>query len=222
MSKYSWEYKITLLCALCSLVLFVLLGLEWGYGKHYRNQIIYDIFHSKKAGFEMQAVPTYPFSQMPIEHYADFVERPVYFEKRRPIAKIAEPTTTVAEVPKSPTGEFGLILTGIVKTPRGVNALFQNPKAPSVAEKNKRLAKDEVFNGWRLIDIQADKVVIQAESETKELLLLKAKPKNPVLGVGNINPFAPPNVQASPPQNTPPPHPNPSPFPNVNPFNLKH
>lgn len=215
MSQYSWEYKITLFCGLCCLVLLALLGFEWWYGKDYREQIMSDIFNPQKAGFEMQTVPTYSYSPLPMEQYRDFVERPVYFEKRRPITVAAEPTTAAAEVPKVPLGEFGLVLTGIVKTPKGIKALFQNPKGTTVKEKNTRLGEGEVFNGWKLIEIKSDKVSIQAEGETKEILLLKAKPKTPVVGVGNINPFAPPNINGAPPPNVPPP-------PNVNPFNIKH
>ncbi|MEQ1636936.1 MAG: hypothetical protein ABL903_09590 [Methylococcales bacterium] len=212
MSQFSWEYKIALFCGLCSLVLCLILGLEGWYGRHYRNQLMEDIFTVKKAGFEMQAVPTYPFSQVPIEQYADFVARPVVFEGRKPIAKIVEPVAAAAPVPKAPIGEFGLILTGIIKTPHsGIKALFQNPTGKTPGEKNKRLAIGEEFNGWKLIDIQTDKVSIKAEAETKEILLLKAKPKTAIKGAGSINPFAPPpNMNTT----TPP--------PNVNPFNLKH
>ncbi|NOT84558.1 MAG: hypothetical protein HOP02_07205 [Methylococcaceae bacterium] len=222
MSHYSWEYKITLLCAACSLILCLLLGGEALYGKHYRGELLKEIFTVKKAGFEMKPVPAYPFPQGAVEQYADFVARPVVFEGRKPIAKIVEPVAAVAEVPKAPVGEFGLTLTGIVKTPKGgIKALFQNPAGKTPSEKNKRLAQGEEFNGWKLIDIQTDKISIQAGSETKEIKLLKAKPKTARIA-GNINPFAAPNFNSAP--NMPPPNMQPPPNvppPNANPFNLK-
>ena len=216
MSRFSLEYKITLLCGLCSLLFCLLLGIEWWYGQQYRTQVVTGIFTVKKGSFDMPPIPTYPFSQVPIDTYADFVTRPVFFEGRKPVTKFVEPVMPVAAVtdtPKTPIGEFGLILTGIVNTPKGgIKALFQNPNAKTPAEKNKRLAQGDVFNGWTLIDIQTDKVSIKSELETKELLLLKAKPKMGVIG-GNINPFAPPNMNTAPP---------PVPAPIVNPFNVKH
>lgn len=215
MSSLSWEYKITLFFSACGIVLLMLLGVEWWYGQHYRDKIIDDIFNAKKAGFDMQGIPVYASPALPIESYTDFIERPVYFESRKPVAKVVEAPPPAIEAPKPPRGEFSLILTGIVKTPQGgIKALFQNPKAATVAERNKRLGQGESFDGWTVTSIQLDKITIQADAETKEIPLLKAKPKNPVMG-SNINPFAAaPNVNTPPVPIAPP--------PNANPFNIKH
>jgi hypothetical protein len=43
---------------------------------------------------------------------------------------------------------------GIIKTPEGEFALFQNPKAKSHAEKFQRLAQGDEINGWQLKEIQ--------------------------------------------------------------------
>lgn len=218
MSSLSWEYKVALFFSACGIVLLIVLGGEWWYGQHYRDKIMDNIFNAKKSTFDMQGVPTYTSPALPIDSYKDFIERPAYFETRKPVAKIVEVPPPTLEAPKPPRGEFSLILTGIVKTPSGnIKALFKNPKVATGADKSKRLGQGEAFDGWTITSIQLDKVTIQADAEIKEIPLLKAKPKNPVMGIGsNINPFAPPQGMGAPPiPSAPPP-------PNVNPFNIKH
>lgn len=199
MSQLNWEYKMTLFFLLCSAVLTLLLGIEWWYGRSFREEMIRDIFSVEKASFEMQPVPEYPFVQQPVESYADFVDRPIFFEGRKPIAKVVDHTAEMAAaqpVAKAPVAEFDLLLTGIVNTPKGIRVLFQNPKVTVYADKFKKATKGDEINGWKLVEIQSDKVVMQADDQTKEVLLLKAKPKLPIgtqpVIQPNPNPF---NIQ---------------------------
>lgn len=229
MSQLTWEYKIALFAAVLALILSALLRVEWWYATEYRDQLLKTIFSKQQTNFEMQAIPAYGFVKQPVEAYHDFIARPIVFESRKPIAKFVEPTAPpVPEVPKPPPGEFGLVLTGIIKMPHGgVKALFQDPNGKTVEEKNRRLTVGESFNGWRLIDIQSDSIKIQAESEVKSVMLRKEKPKTPTFTAGApMNPFAAPNMNAPPvppPPNILPPNvPIPTPVPNVNPFNINH
>lgn len=211
MSQLSWEYKVTVFCLMLSAFFCLLLGVEWIYGRAYRAEILQDIFKVNKAGFEMQPIPEYPFAKLPVEHYADLVERPVFFEKRRPIEKFVEQEVSVDPVIKPPPEAFDFVLTGIINTPKGVRALFQNPKATVYADKYKRLKQGDTLAGWKLTDIHPDKVNMQMEAETKELLLLKAKAKTPLPGSLPRPGIVPPG--GAPPGGVPP---------NINPFNLKH
>ncbi len=221
MSHLSWEYKITLLCVLLSAIFGLLLAAEWWYGRTYRSEIIDEIFKVNKANFEMQPIPEYPFSKFPVEHYSDFIERPVFFEGRKPIAKVAEANTAATEVAvKPPAEEFKLVLTGILNTPKGVRALFQDPTATVHADKYKRLQQGDIHAGWTVIDIQLDKVSIQADTETKEIPLLKSKPKNPT-GAAAAPAAVPAGVPLGGPPISPPGNP-PLGKPAINPFNLKH
>ncbi len=210
MSHLSWEYKITIFCLMLSVLFCLSLGVEWWYGRSYRAEILEKIFKVDKANFEMQPIPEYPFIDLPVEHYSDFVERPIFFEGRKPIAKIEEAEKNAAQsAPKAPVEEFKLVLTGITNTPHGVKALFQDPTAAAYADRYKRLKQGDIHAGWQIIDIQSDKVSIQAESETKEIPLLKAKAKKP-------------GALATPAGVPPPVPPPPVPPGNINPFNIKH
>ena len=180
MTRLSWEYKMTLLYLAISAFLAVLLGAEWWYGKHFRAEILQQIFTVNKANFEMQAVPEYPFLQKPIDSYSELVERPIFFEGRKPIAKIVDPAAAVAEAPKAPVKEFDLLLTGVIDTPKGKKVLFQDPKATAHDDKFKKITKGDEINGWKLTTIHPDKVTLQADAESKDVLLMKAKPKTPM------------------------------------------
>lgn len=203
MRQLSWEYKMALVFLAISLILGVLLGVEWWYGRQFRESIMRDIFKVSLSGFEMEAIPEYPFLLQPVESYAQFIDRPIFFESRKPVPKVTEQpaaTPTPAPEPPKPPPEFNLVLSGVLNTPNGIQAIFLNPQATSYAEKHKKLSKgDEVIPGWKLIAIKSDKVVVQADidKQTKDILLLKAKNKHPIPVPGqvppqNINPF---NIQ---------------------------
>lgn len=215
MMHLSWEYRVTLVCWLLIAILCLLLGVEWLQAKSYREDVLNDIFKVNKASFEMQPIPEYPFLKDPIERYAEMLARPVFFEGRKPIDKVVEETNqaTTTPVVQQPAQEFKYILTGIINTPKGVRALFNDPQATAYGDKHKRMKIDEILGGWKLITIEADKVIIQADAEKKEIPLLKAKPKKAA-----TMPLIPGGLPSNTPgQPVPPPPP-----PNVNPFNLKH
>lgn len=218
MDKLTWEYKVALVFAALSGFFCLLLAGEWWYGQSFREEMLADLFKVNKAEFEMQPIPEYPFIRVPADQFTNFVERPVFFEGRKPIDKIIDANVQQEPVIKPPTEPFDYLLTGIINTPKGIRVLFQDPKASVYADRFKKLKQGDSLAGWKLIEIQTDQVKMQSDSETKEILLLKAKPKTPmpgsvppsgVLPGGNaINGGMPPI----------PPNGN----PNVNPFNLKH
>lgn len=203
MAQLSWEYRLAAFFLALSFILLLLFAGEWWYGNNFRDEIMRDIFTVDKAGFEMQPVPVYPFVQQPVEAYAEFVQRPIFFEGRRPIAKaVAAPTAVAPVAVKPPVEDFDLLLTGILDTPKGIRVMFQNPKATTYSDKFKKLTKGDEVNGWKLIEIKTDKVTMQADDQTKEVLLLKAKSKQlpptapPPPPPAAVNPFA---IQPPPP-----------------------
>lgn len=214
MRHLSWESRIALLGLFLSLLFCLGLAAEWWYARHYREHILEEIFKVGQAQFEMQAIPAYPFQHAPVEHYASIIERPIFFEGRKPIEKVEDQSEQpdASPVAKQPVEPFKYTLTGILNTPKGVVALFQNQQAANYPDKYKRLKVGESLDEWKLIAIESDSVSIQADAEPQQIPLLKAKPKTTKSIPNGPGAIPVPGQQAA--GTVPPP-------PNANPFNIK-
>lgn len=99
--------------------------------------------------------------------------RPLFFKSREPIIidDIEEVLLEEAKV----LAPLSLDLAGIISTPEGIFALFQDPKAKSHEKKFERLAQGDDINGWQLKEIQNDRVILVSGAKEKELLLSKPR-----------------------------------------------
>ncbi len=178
MRSIRWEYSLTLIFVLISLILLVLLAVQAYYGQQYREQYIQELLNVKSAGFEMQELPSYHVSDYAIDDYAEIVERPLFFKGRRPVdpEDVADTEVTTATVPK----ELGLKLIGVIKTPENAYALFNDPRAKPDEDKFPRLKRGEKIKGWLVQEIKPDRVIMVANGDTEEILLAKPRPKAPL------------------------------------------
>ena len=142
-------------------------------GKNYQVQKLAELRNIPSAGFSVEDIPNYHFNYKVIGDYTDIVQRPLFFKSREPIV-IEELEDVPAEEAKA-FEDIGIDLVGIINTPEGVFALFQDPKANSYAEKFKHLAQGDEINGWQLKEIQNDRVIIVSDGKNKELLLSKPR-----------------------------------------------
>lgn len=106
-----------------------------------------------------------------LDDYAATIERPLFMESRRP-GDVAEPEQNTAPVQKLP---LNAKLMGIVFAPdQKPLGLFVDARG-----KYKRLHKEDLIDGWKVVELQADKAVMEQDDTRQDLKLLKAKPKKP-------------------------------------------
>lgn len=126
------------------------------------------------------------------DSYSDLVERPLFIKARKPVNEPAPEITPVAAVKKIET--FDWELTGVFATPKGVTAFFSRTNAKVPKDNYRKHKISDELEGWKLIEIHADNVVLTQVGETKILPLRKAKPKS----------LPPPKTDATKPQQTTP------------------
>jgi len=160
-------------------VIFVLgMALQINLGKSYRTQKLDELFNVPSAGFSIDSIPHYHFNYKAIGDYREIEDRPLFFKSRKPIViEDAEETPVEKKLDEEikVLEPISIDLVGIINTPEGVFALFQDPKAKPHEEKFKRLSQGDEISGWQLKEIQSDRVIIVSGSIDKELLLSKPR-----------------------------------------------
>lgn len=141
--------------------------------------------------------PLQPFKPLPLTHYAEVAERPVFIDTRRP----EEDELAIPAVPP-PTPDQPLDLIGVLLVPGAAAALLR-PTEPNA--KVLRVAQGEMVEGWRLQSVNANRVVLNKNGEIRELVLIR--PPAPTRGTTAPGRVASPNRQ--PPVLTPGPRPAP-------------
>ncbi|MEW6037098.1 MAG: hypothetical protein AB1648_02425 [Pseudomonadota bacterium] len=186
MGKLSPELRLSLLLAVVCAGLGLLLVGEW-YSVDRMHRIPQVSKAADKAPAEEPELA--PFEFPDLGEFEELVERPLFVEGRRPPPEVVEePPPPVARTP------LDLKLMGMIFSPSGKTALLVDPKG-----KYKRVKQGGVVNGWVLKELKTDGVVMQQDGETKELPLLKAKPK--VAGGGAPQPPAEAKPSKKPPGN---------------------
>ncbi|GEM_PF-1113264 len=182
MKLLKWEYMLSLLFIACSMLILILMLLQAGYSKSYQAKILQEIDNVQSSGFTLQEVPGTQFKEHPLTDYHQILERPLFFAGRIPIVpqdpEEAEEINAEDEV--KPAEDFDMILIGIIDTPAGTYALFHNPRAKPDEPKFQRLKQNQEINGWQIKEIKHDRVIISADNNTDEILLVKPREQTAV------------------------------------------
>ncbi|UZR28680.1 hypothetical protein [Methylococcus mesophilus] len=164
MGKLSSELRLSLLLAAACAGLGLLVVVEW-YSVDRMHRIPQVPKAADKAAEDQPDLA--PFEFPDLGEFEELVERPLFVEGRRPPPEVVEePPPPVSRTP------LDLKLMGMIFSPTGKTALLVDPKG-----KYKRVKEGGVVGGWVLKELKTDGVVMQQDGETKELPLLKAKPK---------------------------------------------
>ncbi len=181
MVQTKWEHMLTFLFVICSVVLLLLIAVQFYLGKNFRTQMLQNLKNVDRAEFSMQAIPSYHFDEQSIEDYVDMVERPIFFKGRRPV----EPTDESSEQVNRVNEKIDFSLIGIINTPRGEYALFLNPRAKPGEGRFSRFKKGEDMNGRMIKEIKPDRVIISSDGNDEEIPLAKPRPKQSVVSARN-------------------------------------
>jgi hypothetical protein len=185
-------YWLSAILGLIAWALLLALALEWVVLKRHRP--------TGPPQAAATATPTdaggnSPFVIPEESKYEQITQRPLFMENRQPGK---EPSAAEQVVEKAPPGPMQFKLMGIIQTPRGTAVLLVDGKG-----KYKRIRARDSLDGWQLMDVKEDRVILQQGERHEELALLKKRPKSPT-------PVAPALTQspnASPAQAPPPGHP---------------
>ena len=101
----------------------------------------------------------------PKEDYASVIERPLFLPDRRPPPD--EPEQEDEAEPETLTELDGMDLTAVVITPTTVSAWIRRPNEREI----QRLRLGDDFEGWVVKTIEPDRVVLERQGETDQLVL---------------------------------------------------
>lgn len=175
MKQLKWEYTLTLIFIVCSVLIIILMLVQAHYGAAYRQQVLHEIDNVQSSGFTLQEVPNTKFKENELGDFQEMLERPLFFAGRRPIVlEEGENAETVVEEVKL-AEDISMTLIGIINSPAGVYALFNNPKAKADEPKFQRLKQEQQINGWKIKEIKYDRVIIFADKNLDEILLAKPR-----------------------------------------------
>jgi type II secretory pathway component PulC len=163
--------SINVLLFLLWLLILAVIAVQWMNPPRLDSSTGQQKTNNDSADVEIAIKPVSSFSIAPLDEYQEIVERPLFYETRRP----PSPEVPEVAVQEEPQEEQPLALTliGVMVTSDAKVALVQNDDTNKV----ERLKLGDEIGGWEVQFIDSDNVVINKSDETKELALLRNKRK---------------------------------------------
>jgi hypothetical protein len=176
---------VKLLASVCAVLLLVIFA-EWVYAKLAQQELLASttIAARKKPPVEM---PKVELTEQPEEYYDQMVARPLFIKGRRPVDEPKPEDTQALSV----ATVFDWELTGVYTKNKSLSALFSRSKTKVPKDNYRKIAVDAYLDGWKLVEIHKDRVILMQGGNQKELLLRKPKPKQMSQPKAPVNPAAP-------------------------------
>jgi hypothetical protein len=203
---------VKFLAAICAGLCF-LIFCEWLYATYTQKQLLSSIEAVDKNKKSVAELPSLELTKLPESSYADLVSRPLFIQGRKPVN---EPSPTETKPVTVASENFNWVLNGVYTQKNSLYALFSRTTAKVAKDNYRKVTKDNDIDGWKLIEIEKDKVVVSQGGRQKDLFLRKAKPKDPNSNVGN--PMLAPQIPGEPPQPLAPSQQQPIPIPEPEPL----
>jgi hypothetical protein len=163
---------VKLLSALCACLLVLVIA-EWIVAKYARDRLLESIESSNAMAASEVEMPSIDLKKKSEESYVDLVARPLFIKGRKPVD---EPTPDHEKTAVS-ADNLDWQLNGIYTGKNGFSALFSRAKTQTDKDNFRKLSQNDDLDGWKLTQIQKDRVILTLGDETKELQLRKPKPK---------------------------------------------
>jgi hypothetical protein len=208
---------IKLLAAICAGLSFLIVC-EWLYAAFAQKQLLKSVVSANAQGKAITQLPTIELAKQPESSYTDLVGRPLFIQGRRPVN---EPNSEQTPASNAASEEFNWSLNGVYTYQNKLYALLSRTTTKVPKDNYRKVTKDSDIDGWKLIEIHKDKVVVSQGGKQKELPLRKDKPKAAPNNIGN--PVVPPPMPHQPgqplqPGQQPMPPPVPMPMPEPEPI----
>jgi hypothetical protein len=186
---------VSVLAAVCIVFILIIIG-EWFYAVHEQKQTLASITSAETTTSDDE-MPEIDLTQESEESYADMVTRPLFIKGRRPVDEPGPEEAQAANV----LDTFDWQLNGVYSTKQGLAALFSRSKSKVAKDNHRKIRLGADLDGWKLTEINKDRVLLEQGSQQKELLLRKPKAKE-LTNKANIlnqkNPSNMPNIPNSP------------------------
>lgn len=164
--------KLVSLLASISILCVLIIIAEWLYAERAKKHALTPAPSTeiKKPHDEM---PGLELTRQSEDSFADLVARPLFIKGRRPVDEPSQ-----EEAPAfGAVNAFDWQLNGVYTTKKGLSALFSRSKTKVSKDNYRKLRMGDDLDGWKLTEIQKDKVILKQGAQQKELLLRKPKSK---------------------------------------------
>lgn len=185
---------IAVLAAVCLACVLVIIG-EWFYAVREQQHAL-DATRSTQTAQVSDEMPSIALTLQPEESYVDLVTRPLFINGRRPVDK---PSSDQMQAINAASIAFDWQLNGVYTIKNELSALFSRSASKMAKDNYRKIIVGADLDGWRLIEIHQNKVLLKQGEQQKELLLRKPKlkeaPKKANVPNGSNNPqpeFSPP------------------------------
>ncbi len=175
MNKRLLGFKIALLAALALLIVLARGSALWS-----QQKLDQRLSQQTDAPYSPKQLPELPKDDAAVTHYTEMIERPLFLEGRRPV--LAENEIDAPENGTTPvvtSGPLAWELVGIYYDGNSLRTLLHATQVTDKEKKYQKLTVDDEIDGWRIVSIETDRVVLDAADEQRVLILQKPKDTKP-------------------------------------------
>ena len=112
-----------------------------------------------------------PLARLELKDFAQTLQRPLFSATRRPPPPAPAPMPREAP-PPAPPEPPSLMLLGVVTDEQGARALVR----PNPTAKIRSLRRGDEIEGWRVVEIGRQRIVIGRDARTSTVAMFTAKP----------------------------------------------
>ncbi len=166
---------VSVLASVCLVLVIIIIG-EWGFALHAQNELLTSTASAPAKNYQLDEMPTLDLTAQSEDSYGDWVNRPLFLKGRRPVD---EPTPEQKQsIAAAATAvKFDWVLNGVYTKDNHLFAFFSRATVKVPKDNFRKRKVNEDLDGWKITDIQHDKVQLKQGNEIKELLLRKPKSK---------------------------------------------
>jgi hypothetical protein len=153
-------------CAALSLILLA----EWAIGEANRSQLQATLDKKLQADYQSESLPVLDLAKQASESYNAILEKPLFIEGRKPIPEQAADNPATAD-----NGQLDdWLLIGVYNKGERKLALFRKQNE---AKSFLKITENQTISGWQLLQVQADRVLLQQGAQQKSIMLRKPRPQ---------------------------------------------
>ena len=162
---------LSALAVVCSVCILIIIG-EWFYAERAQKQAL-NSSHAANTKRTHDEMPGIELTRQPETDYVDLVARPLFIKGRRPVDQSVSAGAEIINAANT----FDWQLNGVYTAKKGLSALFSRSASRVAKDNFRRVIAGADLDGWKLTEIDKDRVLLKQGNQQKELLLRKPKLK---------------------------------------------
>jgi hypothetical protein len=158
-----WQLYV---CGALSLILLA----EWAISEANRSQLQATLDKKLQTDYQSESLPVLDLAKQASESYNAILEKPLFIEGRKPIPEQAADNPATAD-----NGQLDdWLLIGVYNKGERKLALFRKQNE---AKSFLKITENQTISGWQLLQVQADRVLLQQGAQQKSIMLRKPRPQ---------------------------------------------